>query len=238
MLKVEVAVAKAPKYAVQESGDSVEVVERPRGGLSVVMVDGQRSGPSAKAISNIAMRKAVSLLAEGVRDGAAARAAHDYLRTQRRGQVSAELIILTVDLETRTLVISRNSQCPVLLGQANTWQVLDEPADIVGIHGRTRPVITELPLAPGQIAVAFTDGVLHAGARRDTKLDPVATVRGLTCQPTCTAQELADGVLHAALALDDGRPGDDVTVAVIQLVTQVDSDGPAVRRMTVSFSVR
>jgi len=62
MLKVEVAVAKAPKYAVQESGDSVEVVERPRGGLSVVMVDGQRSGPSAKAISNIAMRKAVSLL--------------------------------------------------------------------------------------------------------------------------------------------------------------------------------
>ncbi|PKO21678.1 MAG: hypothetical protein CVU38_13420 [Chloroflexi bacterium HGW-Chloroflexi-1] len=237
MLNVEVAVAKTPKYAVQESGDSVEVVERPRGGLSVVMVDGQRSGRSAKAISNIAVRKAVSLLAEGVRDGAAARAAHDYLRTQRRGQVSAELIILTVDLETRTLVISRNSQCPVLLCHEDAWQVLDEPADTVGIHGRTRPVITELPLAPGQIAVAFTDGVLHAGARRGTKLDPVATVRGLACQPACSAQQLADGVLDAALALDDGRPGDDITVVVVQLVTQADSDGPDVRRMAVSFPV-
>ena len=73
MLNVEIAVAKAAKYAVHESGDSVEVIERPRGGLSVVMADGQRSGRSAKAISNIAVRKAMSLLSEGVRDGAVAR---------------------------------------------------------------------------------------------------------------------------------------------------------------------
>ena len=44
VLNVEIAVAKAAKYAVHESGDSVEVIERPRGGLSVVMADGQRSG--------------------------------------------------------------------------------------------------------------------------------------------------------------------------------------------------
>src|SRR5512136_2314159 len=120
MLQIEIAVAKAAKYAVRESGDSVEVIERPRGGLSVVMVDGQRSGLSAKAISNIVTRKAVSLLAEGVRDGAVARAAHDYLRTQRGGQVSAELTILSADLETQTLVISRNSRCPVLLSGGPT----------------------------------------------------------------------------------------------------------------------
>src|SRR5512142_1686500 len=105
MLNADIAVAKVAKYAVRESGDSVEVTERPRGGLSVVIADGQRSGRSAKSISNIAVRKAISLLAEGVRDGAAARAAHDYLRTQR-GQVTAEMIIVSIDLETRTLVIS------------------------------------------------------------------------------------------------------------------------------------
>jgi len=235
MLDVHIAVAKAAKYAVRESGDSVEVVERPRGGLSVVMADGQRSGQSAKSISNIAVRKAMSLLSEGVRDGAVARAAHDYLRTQRRGQVSAELIMISVDLETRTLVISRNSQCPVLLREAAGWRALDEPAETVGIRERTRPVIVELPLAAGQIAVAYTDGILHAGARRGELLDPLAVVSELSRQADCTAQSLADRLLAAALAADEGRPGDDVTVAVVQVAARATGEGPEVRRMTVTF---
>jgi len=176
---VEVAVAKASKYAMRESGDSVEVVERPRGGLSVVMVDGQRSGRSAKAISNVAVRKAISLLAEGVRDGAVARAAHDYLRTERGGQVSAELTLISVDLETKTIVVTRNSQCPVLVAEmagdpdegVYTWRALDAPAEVVGVHSRSRPVIAEWPLTPAQMIVAFTDGVLHAGERRGSPLD-------------------------------------------------------------------
>ena len=146
-LELQVAVAKVSKYAVSESGDSVELVERPHGGLSLVVVDGQRSGKSAKAISNIVARKAISLLADGVRDGAAARAAHDYLRTLRGGQVSATLNILSVDLVTRTIVVSRNSHCPVLIvqGPEGELHLLDEPSEAIGIHSRTRPVITELP---------------------------------------------------------------------------------------------
>ncbi|MCB0132720.1 MAG: hypothetical protein KDD78_17780, partial [Caldilineaceae bacterium] len=93
-LNVQTAAAKINKYASRESGDTVETIERPRGGLSVVVADGQRSGRSAKAISNIVVRKAVSLLAEGVRDGAVARATHDYLHLQRGGKVSAELFIV------------------------------------------------------------------------------------------------------------------------------------------------
>ncbi|MCX7671191.1 MAG: serine/threonine-protein phosphatase [Anaerolineae bacterium] len=237
MLKVEIAVAKAPKYAVRESGDSVEVVERPRGGLSVVMADGQRSGQSAKAISNMAVRKALSLLSEGVRDGAVARAAHDYLRTQRRGQVSAELIIISVDLETRTLVISRNSQCPVLLYEATGWRLLDEPAETVGIRERTRPVIVELPLAAPQTVIAFTDGILHAGERRGAPINPLAVAQTLACQPECTAAQLADGLLAAAVAADDGRPADDVTVVVLQVGERSSDETPEIRRMTVSFPV-
>jgi len=236
-LNVEIAVAKVSKYAVSESGDTVEVIERPRGGLSVVMADGQHSGRSAKAISNIAVRKVVSLLAEGVRDGAAARAAHDYLRTQRRGQVSAELTIVSVDLESRTLVISRNSQCPVLLAEGGVWRALAEPADALGIRNHTRPVIVELPLAAGQTVVAFTDGVLHAGARRGVAPDPLRAVMELPCQPHCTAQELAEGLLDAALALDAGRPADDVTVVVLQVVESPAAEELPVRRMAVSFPV-
>ncbi len=118
-MEVQIGAAKVPKYASRESGDSLEIIERPHGGISAVLVDGQRSGRSAKIIANIVARKAISLLGEGVRDGAVARASHDYLRTHRSGQVSAELQIVSVDLVTRTLVLSRNSACPALLVQGD-----------------------------------------------------------------------------------------------------------------------
>lgn len=244
MLQVEIAVAKVSKYAVRESGDTVEVVERPRGGISVVIADGQRSGRSAKSVSNIAVRKAVGLLAEGVRDGAVARAAHDYLRTQRGGQVSAELTLISVDLETRTLVISRNSRCPVMLADERTgtdalagWQALSDPAEPVGVQVRARPVIVELPLQAGQTVIAFTDGLLHAGSRLGERLDPIQVVGTLGCPPNCPAMRVADQLLGSALTLDEGRPVDDVTVVVVQILECTDIESPEIRRMTVSFPV-
>jgi serine phosphatase RsbU (regulator of sigma subunit) len=240
MAAVEMAVAKVAKYAVRESGDSVEVVERPHGGLSVVMVDGQRSGASAKAISNVAVRKAISLLAEGVRDGAVARATHDYLRTQRGGQVSAELTIISVDLETRSVVISRNSQCPVLVWEAQeggegAWITLDAPAETVGVRDRIRPVIEERPLGANQVFVAFTDGVLHAGRRRGAALDALAVLRNPCAEGRASARALADCLLGAALAADENRPGDDTTVVVIRVFTPEADEPLEVRRMSVCF---
>ncbi len=67
IVEVRIAVSKVRKYATSESGDTVEIVERPNGGLSVVLADGQSSGKGAKAISNLVVRKVISLLAEGVR---------------------------------------------------------------------------------------------------------------------------------------------------------------------------
>jgi serine phosphatase RsbU (regulator of sigma subunit) len=236
-LELQVAVAKISKYAVSESGDTVELIERPHGGLSLVLVDGQRSGKSAKAISNIVARKAVSLLADGVRDGAAARAAHDYLRTLRGGQVSATLNIVSVDLVTRTIVISRNSHCPVVVAHGDTGELylLDEPSQAIGVHSRTRPVITELPVIPDLHAVVYTDGILSAGERQGQRLDAPAFVREhlATCASEMRARCLADALLARAIELDQGRPRDDVSVVVVSVVTRQQPDD--VRRLSVRF---
>jgi serine phosphatase RsbU (regulator of sigma subunit) len=238
-LELQVAVAKVGKYAVSESGDTVEVIERPHGGLSVVLVDGQRSGKSAKAISNIVARKAVSLLADGVRDGAVARAAHDYLRTLRGGQVSATLNIVSVDLITRTMVVSRNSHCPVLImdGSQGELRVLDEPSRAIGIHTRTRPVITEVPIIPDLHVVVFTDGVLAAGERYGQRLDAPAFVREQVgaCSSQMCARTLADALLSHAVELDRGRPSDDISVVVFAVVSQQNPDD--VRRLSVRFPI-
>jgi serine phosphatase RsbU (regulator of sigma subunit) len=279
-MEIQVAAAKVSKYAVGESGDTVELIERPFGGLSLVLVDGQRSGKSAKAISNIVARKAVSLLADGVRDGAAARAAHDYLRTMRGGQVSATLDILSVDLGTRTIVVSRNSHCPTIVvrrggsgprcgettaggdgprfreddagGETTAcgeheFQLLEEPSEAIGIHPRTRPVIVELPITLDLHVVTFTDGLLWAGERYGERLDALAFIReqlegcygaqdGLANEPVRSepcARRLADALLARAVALDRGRPTDDISVVVLSVVKRSQPD--EVRRLSVRF---
>ena len=240
-LTLEVAVAKVGKYATSESGDTVEVVERPHGGLSVVVVDGQRSGKSAKAVSNIVARKAMALLADGVRDGAVARAAHDYLRTQRGGKVSATLNLASVDLASRTLVLLRNNHCPILLYNphwtgVNTpdgWQYLDEPSEAIGVHARTRPIATELPLQQDLTALIFTDGIWTAGERSGQRISIPRTVQEAFDNGVTELNDLADFLLTRAVELDQRRPADDMSLVILGIRGNDNED--EARRMTVSL---
>lgn len=234
-LEVQVAVAKIGKYATSESGDTVELVERPQGGISAVVADGQRSGRSAKAISNLVVHKAISLLAEGVRDGAVARATHDYLHTERGGKVSAELTIVSVDLVTRTLVVSRNARCPSLLRCSGEFTWLDAPSEAVGVHRNTKPSISEMPLAAPLTLVVFTDGVWSAGAVTGSVIDLPAVLQATDAHGDCAAYLVADAVLDAALRLDQGRPRDDATVLVVKLLHTADESG--IRRQITRFPI-
>ena len=124
-MEVQIAAAKINKYASSESGDTLEVVERPNGGVSVVLADGQTSGRGAKAVSMMVVRKVIGLLAEGVRDGAAARAASDALYTEKNGKVSCTLNIASIDLETNTVVLSRNNPSPIFICHADQVDCMD-----------------------------------------------------------------------------------------------------------------
>jgi serine phosphatase RsbU (regulator of sigma subunit) len=237
-MEVQFAVAKIGKYATSESGDTLEMIERPHGGLSFVLVDGQRSGKSAKAISNLVARKAIQLLSEGVRDGAAARAAHDYLYTQRGGKVSATLNMLSVDMETKTFVISRNNDSPVIVyTAAEGLYLLDEPSRCVGVYRNTKPVITEIPILVGTFLVVYTDGLRHAGSLSGkSSYDPITAARRLLLEEGVTeARPLADTLLGEAVEMDNGRPRDDISVLVVSVQPVKQKDD--VRRMDVSLPI-
>lgn len=234
-MELQVAGAKVSKYAVSESGDTLEMIERPHGGLSFVLVDGQHTGRGAKAVSNLVARKAITLLAEGVRDGAAARAAHDYLFMQHNGQVSAELHIVSIDLVSRTIVISRNSHCPAIIGDGCDAKLLDERSEAIGVHRGMKPVITEIPIASHLTVIVFTDGVLDAGVRYGQTFDVIGLVKQKLCDEAISAQTLADSVLARAVELDRGRPNDDTSVLVLRVVPRVAPDDA--RRVTVRFPI-
>jgi serine phosphatase RsbU (regulator of sigma subunit) len=237
MLDIQIAAAKTNKYASRESGDTVEVVERPGGGFTALLADGQGSGRASKTISQIVAGQAVSLLKTGVRDGAVARAAHDYLLMHRGGKVSAELTLLSVDLASRTVVLTRNGHCPtILLGPPpDGLRVLAGAAPAIGIYRHTRPQITEWPLAAGLWLVVISDGVLDAGQRTGQGFDvpeAAGTLFAATTPPV-TAAAVADALLAAALACDQGRPQDDMSVLVLAVRDggEAPGPGPLVRRM-------
>lgn len=225
-----VGIAKIRKYAASESGDTVEVVERPKGGLSVVLADGQSSGRGAKWISTLVVRKVITLLAEGVRDGAAARAASDSLYTERSGKVSSTLNILSVDNETKTLVITRNNPAPALIANNEDIALLDETSLPIGLYRGTRPVINELALEQGLTTVIYTDGIVHAGSRYGESIDVHTCLQALLENEDPTPQMIADSLLENAINLDRGRPSDDISVVVLRVMGRT---GDIVRRMTV-----
>jgi len=227
------AVAKVPKFGLTESGDSVELVERPRGGVTGILVDGQSHGPAAKRLSQLVVAKAMQLVVDGVRDGAVARGVHDYLHAVRGGKVSAELVLLSADIHTRTLVVTRNTHVPVLIRRGDGSILrLDEPVEPIGTLEILRPVIAEVPLEEGLVALAFTDGVLAAG-RRNGREWPVERLEELlrSADPD-DMQALADRVLAEAMALDEGRPADDMAVLVAGVREE---GGDRIRRMNLTM---
>jgi serine phosphatase RsbU (regulator of sigma subunit) len=233
-MEVQFAVAKISKYASSESGDTLEMIERPHGGISLVLVDGQRSGRSAKAISNVVARKAVQLLAEGVRDGAAARAAHDYLYTYRSGKVSATLNILSVDTQSKTIVLSRNNPAPVIVfTKSRGLYQLDEPSSVVGVHRNIKPLITEIPIAAGILVVIDTDGLQHAGSLSGSVvLDPLAIVREMVVDGIFDARQIVDSLLEQAMEVEQGRPRDDISVMA---ATVLEKSSDETRRLNGRF---
>lgn len=232
-MEIKIGIAKMKKYAVEECGDSVEVAERPRGGISAILADGQGSGKAAKITSSLVINKAAALIADGARDGAVARAVHDYLYAIKDGKVSSTLTLLSADLDTQTVVFSRNSNCPVIVKHQFGMDVYDEEISSIGVHKRMKPLMYQIPLEMGMLLVSYTDGIQAAGRKRGKVMNFGMIEKIISENHADDATFIAESILEYALALDDYRPVDDMTVVVMGI-----SDKERVhniQKMSVSF---
>ena len=233
-MEVQIAVAKVNKYATSESGDTLEVVERPNGGLSVVLADGQTSGRGAKAVSQMVVRKVIGLLAEGVRDGAAARAASDALYTEKKGKVICTLNIASIDLHSGTIVLTRNNPSPMFICRGMQIDRVDVESAPLGTSRDVRPSITEIEIEVGLTVVIYTDGIVHAGERRGMPMNTMEVLQSMMEDLDPSPQDIADTLLAHAVSLDDNRPADDISVVALKVFSR---NGDNVRRMTVRLPI-
>lgn len=231
-MRLEVAWAKMPKGGFGESGDSIELVERPLGGLTLILADGQGSGPAARRISRMVAMKAVSLIADGSRDGAVARAVQDMLYTAREGRVTATLALLSADLHSATLVVARNSPSPVVVRQQGQIFRLEGHAEVIGTYRRTKPAMTELPLEAQSILLTYSDGLATAGKRYGKGLDWDRIDEELAGLAGSDLGPWVDDLIARGIDLDQGRPSDDISVMALGVVAD---DGSALRKLQASI---
>ncbi|MEM8530616.1 MAG: PP2C family protein-serine/threonine phosphatase [Chloroflexota bacterium] len=233
MLDVQTAVAKIPCHGNVESGDTFEMIERPGGGFSFVLVDGQGSGRGAKTLSNLVITRVITQLKDGARDGVVARGAHDYLYTYRMGQVAATLNILSVDFQSNSLLVTRNNPAPFLVLTSNGVATHHEPSNPIGLHPMTKPNITEIPVHPYTYIIVFTDGLLKAGERYGEDVELGNFLAGWDAKAAQSATDLCDALLHRVIEIDRGEPADDITIMVLALLPST-TDG-RVRRISTNF---
>ncbi len=234
-MKIEISTDKIPKYASGESGDSFELSERPRGGISAILADGQGSGKSAKLTSSMVAAKAAALIADGTRDGAVSRATHDFLYAQKDGRVSCTLNLLSCDLSTKTLVISRNSNCPTIVKTREGLKVLDEPVKPIGFHYFVKPTIDELDIDRDMVVLTFTDGIYHSGRRYNDQVQLEEIIHLVEDTDREDFSTLTEEVLQLALSKDKNRPQDDMSVLALGLFDEDFDHKPRKIRVTYTF---
>jgi serine phosphatase RsbU (regulator of sigma subunit) len=142
------------------------------------------------------------------------------------------LNIISVDLSTRTIVISRNGHDPVFIKTQQEKRCLDLPSNPIRLQQNMRPVIEEIPLQEGTIIVTFTDGISSAGKRSNNQISWEQIWEIIDNNGPGDAQNIADSILQLAVELDKGRPNDDMSV----LVLCIDGEGEdKARRLQLSF---
>jgi serine phosphatase RsbU (regulator of sigma subunit) len=176
----------------------------------------------------------IAWLAYGVRVGAAARAASDSLYTEKQGKVSATLNVISVDLHTGTVVLTRNNPASYFIARGDQADCITTESSPIGISRNIRPVISEVPLEPGLVIVIYTDGLIHAGKRVGRPMDICTSFEAMLEEQDPSPQAIADALLSEAVALDENRPADDISVVVLKVLKR---RGDNVRRMTVRLPI-
>lgn len=231
-MEVKVAIAKINKHGNGISGDTVEVTERANGGISMVLADGQIEERDSKVISTMVAHRVLEHISEGVRDGASIRAAASSIFTEHQGKVQANLCVISADLQTNTIIVSRNNALPIFLISEETVDCLSSESERFGSQLDAAPTIIELPIRPEMAVVVFSDGVFNAGQHNQQSMDVCGTLEAFIDEQEPTAYEIADFLLNRAIRLDDGQPKDDMSVIVLQVSSRPTD---TIRRLNISM---
>lgn len=233
-MEIKIAIAKIDKHGSSQSGDTVEMTERPNGGISIVMADGKKDQLPSKVTSTLVSHRVIDHISSGMRDGASIRTAASDIYTEYKGSEQANLWVISADLQTNTIIISRCNSIPVFLISEETVDCLFSESEPIGSRLEISPTIIELPIGPEMTVVAFSDGIFNAGQHSQQNMDICTMIEAFVDEQEPTAKEIAEFLLNRAIRLDSGQPQDDMSIIVLQTSSRPTD---TIRRMSISLPI-
>jgi hypothetical protein len=235
-MEIHAAISKVDRYSSNQQGNKAEIIERPNGGVSIVMAEGKLSGKRSQAVTMKATHDVLNLISEGVHDGAAARVVLSRIKNEHHEKANVSISILSCDLETKTIVITKNNLVPILIcdKNGNRFLPIDSDPDTLKFD----PSVYQFELELGQIFVLFSEGIFNAGRQDNNPIDFLLTIGSLVDEESdelASTQEIADFLLKQAISHDSGRPRDDMTVVVLKTSPATQRE---IRREYVCFPIK
>lgn len=232
-MELHAAISKTSRYSSVAQGDKVEIIERPRGGISIIMAEGKLSGRRSRSIAMKAVHSILSLIASGLHDGAASRTVLRNINDEHKGKAQVDLSIISCDLESQSIVITKNNATPVLTVFEGTVDYLRFD-DSINAEPSLEPSVYQFEIKEGRDFILVSDGILQAGTQYEQALDLQVSVESLFEDDEPAVQEVADAILNQAINQDLGRPCDDMTVTVLRISAAPPTN---IRRECVHFPI-
>lgn len=217
-LCTEIGYQSLNKHGEELCGDHVEVVRPDDSTAVVVLADGLGSGVKASILSTLTSKIISTMMAKDMSISNCVSAIAATLPVCSVRQVAySTFTIIRITHNNKAEVIQFDNPRVILLRSGMHYEF---PTTAETIEGKTI-YKAELTLQEGDIFIAMSDGVEHAGVGRTLNFgwmrrDIIEFIQRLY-KPEYTAHTLTNFLLDQCRVLYDNKPGDDATVCTVKV---------------------
>ena len=203
-------------------GDNVEIATPNEGTTVAVLADGLGSGVKASILATLTSKIISTMVAQDMPLNECVSAIAATLPVCSVRQVAySTFTILRIENNSRAQIIQFDNPKVILLREGKHYEF---PFSEQTVEGKTI-YTSSLALKEGDVFVAFSDGVEHAGVGRALNFgwqrpDIIRFMEGLY-KPEYTAHTLTGVLLDQCKLLYQGYPGDDATVCTLKVRKRV-----------------
>lgn len=207
-------VARASKVRGELSGDNFSFLYPDNGDLIMLLSDGMGSGAAAYRESEMVIELLEQFLEAGFREESAVKMINSALVLRTDQSMFSTMDLCVVNLCTGTCEF-------VKVGAASTFIKRDGMVEIISSSTLPAGMLSQVDyemkckkLYDGDYVIMVSDGVLDCVTEENKEAFFQDIIQNITTE---TPQEMANGILTAALSMHGYQPVDDMTVLVCSL---------------------